>query len=90
MRPRIAKVIFKFLVLSEVSGPNGGVDAAARIQSSIAGRIKLRNTLPPLASNDLLGIVPEQRLIVDDGYHLMFRFKLRNLLRQGVVLFFYI
>src|SRR6266516_2799469 len=33
---------------------NGRVDAAARIQSSIAGRIKLRNTLPPLASNDLL------------------------------------
>jgi hypothetical protein len=35
--------------------PNGGVDAAARIQSSIAGRIKLRNTPPPLASNDLFG-----------------------------------
>jgi hypothetical protein len=34
---------------------NGGVDAAARIQSSITGRIKLRNTLPPLASNDLFG-----------------------------------
>jgi hypothetical protein len=34
--------------------PNGGVDAAARIHSSIAGPIKLRNTLPPLASNDLL------------------------------------
>ncbi len=33
---------------------NVGVDAAARIQSSSAGRIKLRNTLPPLASNDLL------------------------------------
>ena len=33
---------------------NGCVDAAARIQSSIAGRIKLRNTLPPLASNELL------------------------------------
>jgi len=33
---------------------NGGVDAAARIQSSIAGPIILRNTLPPLASNDLL------------------------------------
>src|SRR5438105_3341975 len=29
------------------------VDAAARIQSSIAGRIKLRNTPPSLASNDL-------------------------------------
>src|SRR5205807_4869593 len=34
--------------------PNGGVDAAARIRSSIAERIKLRNTLPPLACNDLL------------------------------------
>jgi hypothetical protein len=36
---------------------NGGVDAAARIHARIAGRIKLRNTLPPLASNDLLGSV---------------------------------
>jgi hypothetical protein len=34
--------------------PNGGVDGAARIHSSIAERIKLRNTPPPLASNDLL------------------------------------
>ena len=33
--------------------PNDRVDAAARIHSSIAGPIKLRNTLPPLASNDL-------------------------------------
>jgi hypothetical protein len=39
--------------------PNGRVDAAARIQSSIAARIKLRNTLPPLASNDLFGIVTD-------------------------------
>ena|GEM_PF-7084235 len=35
--------------------PNGGVDAAARIQSSIAGPVIMRNTPPPLASNDLLG-----------------------------------
>src|SRR5207244_1421063 len=35
---------------------NGGVDAAARIQSSIAGPSMMRNTLPPLASNDLFGI----------------------------------
>jgi hypothetical protein len=34
---------------------NGGVDAAARIQSSFAAPIMMRNTLPPLASNDLLG-----------------------------------
>ena len=34
---------------------NGGVDAAARIHSSIAGPVMMRNTLPPLASNDLLG-----------------------------------
>jgi hypothetical protein len=39
---------------------NGGVDAAARIHSSIAGSDMMRNTLPPLASNDLLGVVPEQ------------------------------
>src|SRR6266542_2045424 len=37
--------------------PNGGVDAAARIQSSIAGPVMMRNTLPPLASNDLFGRV---------------------------------
>jgi len=35
--------------------PNGGVDAAARFHSSIAGPIMMRNTLPPLASNDLFG-----------------------------------
>jgi hypothetical protein len=35
--------------------PNGGVDAAARIQSSVAGPVMMQNTLPPLASNDLLG-----------------------------------
>ncbi|MGQ0763743.1 MAG: hypothetical protein ACT4OT_17245 [Acidobacteriota bacterium] len=36
--------------------PNGGVDAAARFHSTIAAPIILRNTLPPLASNDLLGV----------------------------------
>jgi hypothetical protein len=41
--------------------PNGGVDAAARIQSTIAGAIILRNTLPPLASNDLLGMPPSRK-----------------------------
>jgi hypothetical protein len=35
--------------------PNGGVDAAARIHSSIAAPIMMRNTLPTLASNDLFG-----------------------------------
>ena len=35
--------------------PNDGVDAAARIHSTFAAPSKLRNTLPPLASNDLLG-----------------------------------
>src|SRR6266849_1137508 len=34
--------------------PNVRVDAAARFHSSIAGPIMMRNTLPPLASNDLL------------------------------------
>jgi hypothetical protein len=33
--------------------PNGGADAAARIHERIAGPIILRNTPPPLASNDL-------------------------------------
>src|SRR5437868_5327690 len=40
---------------SQAMMDNGRVDAAARIQSSIAGPIKLQNTQPPLASNDLLG-----------------------------------
>src|SRR5215813_10666647 len=38
--------------------PNGGVDAAARFHSTIAGPIMMRNTLPPLASNDLLCASP--------------------------------
>jgi hypothetical protein len=33
---------------------NVGADAAARIHERIVGPIKLRNTPPPLASNDLL------------------------------------
>src|SRR5437764_10508140 len=40
---------------------NGEVDAAARIHSSIAGPVMMRNTLPPLASNDLLGVVISRR-----------------------------
>jgi hypothetical protein len=38
------------------------VDAAARLQSSIAGRIKLRNTLPPLESNDLFGATGTEKI----------------------------
>src|SRR2546427_5042802 len=34
---------------------NVRVDAAARIQSSIAGPVMMRNTLPPLASNEFVG-----------------------------------
>jgi len=33
------------------------IEAAARIQSSIAAPVMMRNTLPPLASNDLFGVV---------------------------------
>jgi hypothetical protein len=33
--------------------PNGGVDAAARFHSTFAAPVTMRNTLPPLASNDL-------------------------------------
>src|SRR5207253_7035122 len=40
-------------IVSE-SRSNGGVDAAARIKAPCATPSKLRNTLPPLASNDLL------------------------------------
>jgi hypothetical protein len=39
--------------------PNGGVDAAARFHSSIAGSVMMRNTPPPLASNDLFGCVAD-------------------------------
>jgi hypothetical protein len=35
--------------------PNVRVDAAARIQSSVAGPIMMRNPARPLASNDLFG-----------------------------------
>src|ERR1041384_5342865 len=38
----------------EIKASNGGVDAAARIQSSNAGPVMMRDTPPPLASNDLL------------------------------------
>jgi hypothetical protein len=44
----------------EIKPSNGGADAAARIRSSIA-RIKLRNTLLPLASNDLFADVVSQQ-----------------------------
>jgi len=40
--------------ISDHERHNGGVDAAARSQSSIAGTVMMQNTLPPLASNDLL------------------------------------
>src|SRR5437764_150069 len=35
---------------------NGGVDAAARIKTPFAALSKLRNTPPPLASNDLFDV----------------------------------
>ena len=41
--------------------PNGGVDAAARFHSGIAVRVAMRNTLPPLASNDLFAVVASCR-----------------------------
>ena len=45
--------------------PNGRVDAAARFHSSIAGPIMMRNTLPPLASNDLLCVASNTDLTAD-------------------------
>jgi hypothetical protein len=39
--------------------PNGGVDAAARFHSTIAVPVMMRNTPPPLASNDLLDVADE-------------------------------
>src|SRR5882762_8037791 len=50
----LSRLVFR-MTLCGYRTPNDGVDATAQIQSGIAGRIKLRNTLPPLASNDLLG-----------------------------------
>jgi hypothetical protein len=48
---------------------NGGVDAAARIHSSIAGPVMMRNTLPPLASNDLFdGASPRNRCRARDFF----------------------
>src|SRR5258706_1873063 len=44
-----------FASLLKAARDNVRVDAAGRIQSSIAGPIILRKALPPLASNDLLG-----------------------------------
>ena len=44
--------------------PNVRVDAAARFQSSIAGRIKLRNTPQPLASDDLFSGVASSKVAV--------------------------
>src|SRR5713101_6755632 len=38
--------------------PNGGVDAAARIKAPFAAPSKLREALPPLASNELFGGAP--------------------------------
>jgi hypothetical protein len=43
--------------------PNGGVDAAARFHSSIAGPVMMRNTLPPLASNDLSWVASESQAL---------------------------
>ena len=45
-------------MLGPATAHNGGVDAAARIKSTIA-QLEIGNefTLPPLASNDLLGRV---------------------------------
>jgi hypothetical protein len=42
----------------------GGVDAAARIHSSVAGPVMMRNTLPPPRPNDLLGAASEMIKII--------------------------
>jgi hypothetical protein len=42
---------------------NVRVDAAAGFHSSIAGPVTMRNTLPPLASNDLFGAVMISRVV---------------------------
>jgi len=55
-----------FVGFQKAKRDNGGVDAAARIHSSIAGLIMMRNTLPPLASNDLLGRNRTEKSVTDN------------------------
>jgi hypothetical protein len=63
MEATIRKRVF-FVSAMLIHAPyNGGVDAAARIHSSIAGPVMMRNTLPPLASNDLFGVVGENHIL---------------------------
>jgi hypothetical protein len=52
-------------------------DWAARFQSSVAGRIKLRNTLPPLAYNDELFdgvLLLDCRIFKNQHLNRLFRF----------------
>jgi hypothetical protein len=42
--------------LNQVRQPNVRVDRAARFHSTFAGPSLMRNTLPPLRSNELLGV----------------------------------
>src|ERR1041384_1767299 len=61
---------FRLNSLGSIFSPShGGFDAAARIHLSIAEPIKLRNPLPPLASNDLFGGV-EAPALWRDSVHL--------------------
>src|SRR5512132_184711 len=55
--------------------PNVCVDRAARFHSIIAAPGLMRNTLPPLRSNELFGVVLESRSLryrnwLGDGLHL--------------------
>ncbi len=60
---------------------NVRVDAAARFQSSIAGRIKLRNTLPPLASNDLFDIAVQS---CSSGVSMAFGHEVKNVTATAI------
>jgi hypothetical protein len=47
----------------EPKRPNGGPDAAARFHESLAGSVMMRNTLPPLASNDFWGETSDSHML---------------------------
>jgi hypothetical protein len=64
--PRPALGIKNDVVFIYKKPHNGGVDAAARIKTPCAAPNKLRNTPPPLASNDLLcGSTSDESTVFD-------------------------
>jgi hypothetical protein len=59
---------------------NGGVDRATALLSSFAGSRLMRNTLPPLASNDLFA----DRLVVSGNVHRVEKVRRQRAFRVSV------